>query len=450
MSTSAAKRIASINTTQMLLKPCIQHAAVLAFGMGTWLSVNSLYVQLPYLVNFVPENWGIITYMVLIVQTACIAPLIYGIIDSVLEKNKLWSSIRVILIPIMLIISAGALLMSAFVYDTPTVVDSKQHSVLLFVAFLLMSIPCTTSDVLFCPFITRFASSKFVTTFFIGMGLSALVPSSVTLIQGTGYHFNSTSVSHWGPSGNGLLFGVRSFLVMMAALHILSFLGFLIIKTTTVDSSDLTLNISKDSRITFEFETDKMSAVDARNSQRSNPNDTMESDSSIVLPSISRFAWNLHLISSVILGAIQNGITPIILNKAIEPYGQQLYHLVNALCVLANPLACFLQFFIIFRRTPVFIIWTSACLILTIVGFVFALLPYRIEDLYFQPTISLVFVLASALLSWERAAIAQILRETTSSRGLFWWGAATQFGSFLGATVMFVLDNVFGIFPSRY
>lgn len=47
-----------------------------------------------------------------------------------------------------------------------------------------MSIPCTTSDVLFMPYITKLENTKYVATFFIGMGLSALVPSAASLIQG--------------------------------------------------------------------------------------------------------------------------------------------------------------------------------------------------------------------------------------------------------------------------
>lgn len=56
------------------------------------------------------------------------------------------------------------------------------------------------------------------------------------------------------------------------------------------------------------------------------------------------------------------------------------------------------------------------------------------------------FALTSGFISWERTAAAHVLRETSSARGLFWCGAFTQIGSFIGALLMFLLSNVAHVF----
>lgn len=49
----------------------------LLFGLGTWVGVNGIYVQLPLLVNVAPEGWSLPSHMVLIVQFANLGPILY-------------------------------------------------------------------------------------------------------------------------------------------------------------------------------------------------------------------------------------------------------------------------------------------------------------------------------------------------------------------------------------
>lgn len=47
------------------------------FGLGTWVGVNGIYVQLPLLVKTAPEGWSLSTYMVIVVQFANLGPILY-------------------------------------------------------------------------------------------------------------------------------------------------------------------------------------------------------------------------------------------------------------------------------------------------------------------------------------------------------------------------------------
>lgn len=47
------------------------------FGIGAWIGVNGIYVQLPLFVQSAPEKWELPTYMVMLVQIANLGPILY-------------------------------------------------------------------------------------------------------------------------------------------------------------------------------------------------------------------------------------------------------------------------------------------------------------------------------------------------------------------------------------
>lgn len=49
----------------------------LMFGLGAWIGVNGIYVQLPLLVNTAPEEWRLPAHMVMLVQFANLGPIFY-------------------------------------------------------------------------------------------------------------------------------------------------------------------------------------------------------------------------------------------------------------------------------------------------------------------------------------------------------------------------------------
>lgn len=49
----------------------------LMFGLGAWIGVNGIYVQLPLLVNVAPEGWSLPAHMVMLVQFANLGPILY-------------------------------------------------------------------------------------------------------------------------------------------------------------------------------------------------------------------------------------------------------------------------------------------------------------------------------------------------------------------------------------
>jgi riboflavin transporter 2 len=93
----------------------------------------------------------------------------------------------------MLLLSSIGLLLAAVLWQTTSIIADRHYSIWLFISIFIMAVPSTTSDLLCMPYMARYRQ-QYLTTFFVGMGCSALVPSAVSLIQGKSiqsqYSFN--------------------------------------------------------------------------------------------------------------------------------------------------------------------------------------------------------------------------------------------------------------------
>ena len=47
------------------------------FGISAWISINGLWVELPILVNKLPEKWSLASYLSVIVQIGNLGPITY-------------------------------------------------------------------------------------------------------------------------------------------------------------------------------------------------------------------------------------------------------------------------------------------------------------------------------------------------------------------------------------
>ena len=56
------------------------------FGISSWISINGLWVELPMLVNELPEGWALPSYLSIIVQVSEFINVIKGPIDDKLSR----------------------------------------------------------------------------------------------------------------------------------------------------------------------------------------------------------------------------------------------------------------------------------------------------------------------------------------------------------------------------
>jgi riboflavin transporter 2 len=61
---------------------------VMCFAISSWIDINGAWVEVPLLVNELPESWNLPSYLVILIQIANIGPIAYTIAKK-LAPNKL-------------------------------------------------------------------------------------------------------------------------------------------------------------------------------------------------------------------------------------------------------------------------------------------------------------------------------------------------------------------------
>jgi len=123
-------------------------AMALIFGIGAWISINGMWVELPLLVQTLPESWNLPSFMSVIIQVANIGPIAYALLhaafpNAVNERNGVYA--------VMVIGTVSSLLM-IFLWRETTVVDGEERSGALLALLFFVSLVDCSSSVLFMPF----------------------------------------------------------------------------------------------------------------------------------------------------------------------------------------------------------------------------------------------------------------------------------------------------------
>lgn len=151
------------------------------FGIGSWICVNSMFIQLPLIVSKAPEGWSLPSYLSIIIQLGNIGPLCYTLFQKY-SPRKLKDSY---VIYVIYVIGCTASILMAFLFERTAMVGGESRSVaLLALGFCFALVGCTSS-VLFMPYMGRFREIYLI-TYLIGEGLSGFLSSIMALIQGVG------------------------------------------------------------------------------------------------------------------------------------------------------------------------------------------------------------------------------------------------------------------------
>ncbi|KAA0713958.1 Solute carrier family 52, riboflavin transporter, member 3-A [Triplophysa tibetana] len=427
------------------------HALACAFGLGSWVSINGLWVELPLIVNVLPERWDLPSYLTVIIQLANLGPLLVT-----LSHKFCPGRLREYLV-IYGVLSIGivACVLLAFFWKYTTVFLGQPRSTAFFILTFFLALVDCTSSVTFLPFMMQLPA-KYITTYFIGEGLSGLVPGLVALAQGVGMS-KCVNVSY--VSNNLTEPGHPPFIV---ETHYLPpnfsteiFFSFLAVMTAISLGAFFMLN-----RVprTFELSTENL-VPDAvatickslESSVEVNPSTNSEEKvgkKAVILESGYQLAF-IYLMVVWVNGAT-NGLLPSVQSFSCMPYGNMAYHLSAALSSVANPVACvFAMFFP--KRSLVFLG------VLCVFGSVFG--GYNMAMAAMSPCpllqdaplgdaiIVLSWVFFTGLMCYVKVMVGVILRDRSHS-ALVWCGAAAQAGSLLGSFIMFPLVNIFHLFQS--
>ncbi|XP_073185974.1 solute carrier family 52, riboflavin transporter, member 2 isoform X2 [Lepidochelys kempii] len=320
----------------------ITHVLVALFGMGSWVAVNSLWVELPVVVKWLPEGWNLPAYLSVLIALGNVGPL------AVTLAHKLapgWLKERWVIHAIQVLGVVAALFMALFWHRTAMVAGEPHSLAFLLLAFLLAFV-CCTSNVTFLPFMYQFPQ-PFIRTFFVGQGLSALFPCVVALAQGVGKLEcrNATSGNGSQPHYLEENFPADTYFWLMSAMlavSALSFLGLILQRSSSTAGQESSSKGSVETEESFPLQ-----------------DGTPTSDSAAEIAKDARppaqatsFWTGRNICLLVLLGvsnALTNGALPSVQSYSCLPYGSAAYHLSVVLSNIANPVACFIAMFVLCR-----------------------------------------------------------------------------------------------------
>ncbi|XP_032294816.1 solute carrier family 52, riboflavin transporter, member 3-A isoform X2 [Drosophila virilis] len=395
----------------------------ICFGIGTWLGVNGTFIQLPLLVNEAPEGWSLPSYLSVMVQIGNLGPLLY----TVYQKYSPWKLNDGFTIHAVLAIGTMSCLLTAFFYNRTASLAGNEHSVALFILTIFTALNACTSSVLFMPYMGRF-KEQYIVTYFIGEGLSGLLPSVTALVQGIGDTGRCVLVNET-ESGEAIyqkiteppLFDTRVFFLILFGLMVLSYIGYTLLNHLSLAKSEYAqVTVSKGNK--YEYGQD---------------------DNQPQLQQLTRGQYIGLLLLIGTISLFSNGMFPSIQSYSSAPYGTRAYHLSATLSVIANPVACFMAMFLYFTSLRIIYVLSTLAALLTSYVFITAILsPY--SPLYDHTAGAVLVVAAWTLLvgivSYTKLGITTVMRAQ-GGQSLVWVGAITQLGSAIGAISIFFAIN---------
>uniref|UniRef100_A0A4W5KWH4 Riboflavin transporter n=1 Tax=Hucho hucho TaxID=62062 RepID=A0A4W5KWH4_9TELE len=423
------------------------HVLACCFGLGSWVAVNGLWVELPLIVNTLPEGWELPSYLTVIIQLANLGPLLVTVMHKLYPGRLRESAV------IYSVLSIGVLacVLLAFFWDETTVVAAAPRSTVFFILTLFLALVDCTSSVTFLPFMMQLPA-HYITTYFIGEGLSGFIPGLVALGHGVGMAkcLNGTQSSGNLTEKDMYIvqtqyiqpnFSTEVFFFFLAAMMCISLVAFSALNRfpRSFELSTENLVPDTDTVVSVCFGLDNPGVV--TDEQNSNPKHHSEESGQLAF---------IYFMVVCVNGAT-NGLLPSVQTYSCMPYGNLAYHLSAVLVSCANPLAnCFLVSCFALRSL---VFLGVLCLLGSIFGgynmAMAAMSPCPVlqGSALGETIIVLSWVFFTGTLSYVKVMVGVILRDKSHS-ALVWCGAAAQTGSLLGSVIMFPLVNVCNLFES--
>ncbi|XP_058035092.1 riboflavin transporter 2-like [Ahaetulla prasina] len=411
------------------------HLLVCLLGTSSWVAINGVWVELPLIVPHVPEGWLLPTYMTIIIQLANLGPLAFTLAHRFLRGR----ANEVGVIYGLLALGCLGCLLLAFFWQETRPLGASQHSLALLVLLFFLALVDCTSSVTFLPYMHRLPP-RHLTSYFVGEGLSGLLPGLVALGQGASaarcvnaslVENGTTELRAEYQEGR---FSVSTFFLLLSSMMALSLAAFLVLNHLP--------GLAKGYRVQQGSPDGAAATVTAHCMLR-----TIDSGCGTVY-SCAQKACIFGLMAWA--NALTNGLLPPLQSYSCLPYGRPAYHLSATLGSLANPLACFLGICLVSRslRLLAFLSLAGSLLACYIISMA-ALSPCSpfLHSPLGSLLIVLCWVLFIGLFSYVKLMIGKILRDEGRS-ALVWCGAVVQLGSMVGALIIFPLVSIYGYFHS--
>lgn len=211
----------------------LTYILIIAFGIGSWVAVNGIWAEISVLVIVTPECYKFPALIVVVIQIANVGPVLYTVIKYLFMRSK-WSKYQFIFdsTVIMILVGIGVsstIFLSVFWSRTSRIFGSEHSVALLILTFFLSLVDCTSS-VVFIPFMKYFPE-LYLSALYIGEGLSGVIPTVLSLSQGSvknGLKCNSSEL-YTNYQYLGITYSPSVYFLMLSAMMVICGISFVCI-----------------------------------------------------------------------------------------------------------------------------------------------------------------------------------------------------------------------------
>lgn len=426
----------------------LTHLLVALFGMGSWAAVNGIWVELPVVVKDLPESWSLPSYLSVLVALGNL-----GLLVVTLWRRLAPGKGERVPIQVVQALSVVGTVLLALLWHQVATVAGQYHSVAFLTLALVLALACCASNVTFLPFLSHLPP-PFLRSFFLGQGLSALLPCVLALVQGVGRLECPPAPTNGtpGPPHNfPERFSASTFFWALTALLVTSaaaFQGLLLLlpSPSSMPAGGPGRGLRVGAPGMEEEEGEAALPLQEPPVQAAGTTPSPDPEAPRLLSARSICLLGLLAVTN----ALTNGVLPAIQSFSCLPYGRLAYHLAVVLGSAANPLACFLAMGVLCRSL-------AGLGGLSLLGVLFG--AYLMALAVLSPCPPLVgttagmvlvvlsWVLCLGLFSYVKVAASSLLHGG-GRPALLAAGVAIQVGSLLGAVAMFPPTSIYHVFRS--
>lgn len=326
------------------------------YALSSWINASALWVELPLMINILPEKWNLPSHIAFVIQCSNIAPVLYSIISKIKtgRSSSVVSKSDITLSLLIISISFLTSILMAFLWDKTVFVAGEERSIAVLCLTGIFSLASCTASLVYLPFMARFPAA-YLSVFYFGLGLSGLLPGLIGFAQGLGSNptcVNSTMsnmtcddsecayVMNMVPVYPEPRFSIQTFFLIISCILFLSLLSFYALnftrlksyqilhkgsafpkmKTKTESESVASSPLNSDSK--FESSASQHQEADVQSVE--SPDSSLESSSKAPL---SKVHLCFYLVSVSLLNLSTNGLIPATQSYTCLPYGDMVYTL---------------------------------------------------------------------------------------------------------------------------
>lgn len=420
----------------------ICYILIVIFNLSTWIDINSVWIELPLIVNTAPERWSLPSTLSLVISLANIFPIIVVIL-----RWKLGGKFSEIpFIYTIIIVGIIACCCIGLFWDYKASIFGRERSVALLSAVFALAMLDCTSSLVFYDYMKRF-KAKYLHATFLGESLTGILPTLLALTQGIGGEIQcikNNSTLNIQPVYSEPRFSVSIFFFLVTGIITISLIAFMILRLTSI-----TTLAKADDQLCREI---NMETYEKLLITRENSSDFKQVSLSKHKLMTTKQFYSLQILN-MLNSAIVFGCLPTLVTYSLLPYGHKIFYYCNILYPISYPLAAIYGFI----RPTISTFWiiigsiigALSCSFIIFVAF-HSPCPMWADTLHGGIIMIVAWFLSSFILGYIRIASGNSIKLTwKKENGLFYYGLSIQLGVLLGVIPMYLIINIFQLLQER-